>query len=114
MAKKNSPTRRIGSKNGRSRPKKGRREKPAPPEIYVRIPCPLYDSKYAEAHLRNRRGYVELCWRENGRIRTFYLGKRKNPSPTDIRRPGPGPLAPRGLPRRGKISPRRGFIRSKS
>ena len=100
--KKNSPTRRVRPPRRPPRPLKVRRGKPTPPEIYVRFPCPAYGTKYAEAHLRNRGGYVELCWRENGRIRTFYLGKRKNPSPTDTAGPAAGTPAPRGAPGRGK------------
>ncbi len=34
------------------------------------------------AHLRNKKGYVYLRWREGKRVRTFYLGKAPRTSPT--------------------------------
>jgi hypothetical protein len=37
---------------------------------------------YARAHLRNRKGYVYLTWRDGQRVRSFYLGKAPRKCPT--------------------------------
>lgn len=34
------------------------------------------------AHIRNKGGYMYLSWRNGKRIKTLYLGKRRQPSPT--------------------------------
>jgi len=56
------------------------------PAIYVRVSekDDGYYSRamYARAHLRNKRGYVYLCWREGERVRNYYLGKAPRKSPT--------------------------------
>lgn len=54
-----------------------------PPAIYVRVEGKAwYRSTYARAHLRNRKGYVYLCWRDGERVRELYLGKAPRKSPT--------------------------------
>ncbi len=40
------------------------------------------------AHLRNKGGYVYLCWREGERVRNYYLGKAPRKSPTVSSGPG--------------------------
>lgn len=84
-----SPTR----KRGRALPRKTRKTRRArpkpqsratPPNIYVEVPGGSYQfgRGMAHAHLRNKRGYVYLCWREGDRVRNFYLGKAPRKSPT--------------------------------
>lgn len=41
------------------------------------------EGRYARAHLRNKRGYVYLCWREGERVKNYYLGKAPRKCPTD-------------------------------
>ena len=41
-----------------------------------------WSGRYHRAHLRNRRGYLELCWRDGERVRSFYLGKAAKKFPT--------------------------------
>ncbi len=66
------------------------RAKRIPPRIFVQLDGDWMGHLYARAHLRNKGRYVYLCWRDHGKIRTFYLGKKRNSSPTACRRPGPG------------------------
>lgn len=77
-----SPTNRsIGSrgrktlKKSSSRPPGKCRTKRAPPLIYVRTSCFESLQAFARAHLRNKRGYLYLTWRDGAKVRTFYLGK---------------------------------------
>jgi hypothetical protein len=58
------------------------RTRVAPPEIFVESRADELTPRYARAHLRNRRGYVYLSWREGDRVRSFYLGKAPRKSPT--------------------------------
>jgi hypothetical protein len=56
----------------------------SPPEIFVKCvdrEHPWRDP-YARAHLRNRKGYVYLTWRDGQRVRSFYLGKAPRKYPT--------------------------------
>ena len=68
------------------------------PGLFVQVPCPDSWAKvrYVKAHLRNHRGYLELCWREGKAVKTVHLGKAAIHSPTRAahrrrRRGGPGP-----------------------
>jgi hypothetical protein len=58
------------------------RSKREVPEIYVRIEQRFNFAHFAKAHLRNKRGYVYLCWRKGRKILTFYLGKQPRSYPT--------------------------------
>jgi len=62
-----------------------RRTKLSVPQIFVATKPGPYGPRYAHAHLRNRRGYVYLTWRDGDRVRTFYLGKASR----NALRPGP-------------------------
>jgi hypothetical protein len=91
-----SPTRpgdRRIRKNGRARARRAAIAKRGPrpqPEIFVACRNKAsWKSAYAKAHLRNRKGYVYLCWRDGEEFRTFYLGKAPRKSPTHVDRPGP-------------------------
>jgi hypothetical protein len=71
---------------------RGRRVKAkplAPPEIYVKTKrgthYPWDLTKFSLAHLRIKAGYLYLCWRDQNRVRTYYLGKAKKSSPTESR-----------------------------
>lgn len=84
-----SPTRKRGRvlprktrKTRRARPKPRRRVEP--PRIYVEVTNNggYGMNAHARAHLRNKRGYVYLCWREGDRVRNYYLGKAPRKSPT--------------------------------
>jgi hypothetical protein len=84
-----SPTRRQrSSEPQKARAKKTRlsiakrRATPLNPEIYVRGESAFGMVEFKRAHLRNKRGYVYLCWREGDRVRNFYLGKAPRKSPT--------------------------------
>ncbi len=89
MATKVSPTNsRIRARSRRGRktaPRRSpgpRRAQQTPPEIYVRAGEGQWSGRYHRAHLRNRRGYLELCWRDGERVRSFYLGKAAKKFPT--------------------------------
>lgn len=60
------------------------------PAIFVRVEGKSwYKSTYARAHLRNKKGYVYLVWRDGDRVRELYLGKAPRSSPTgSAGRPG--------------------------
>ena len=65
------PTKRPGGRGSKSAGKKGSsaiagRSRATPPAIYVRVPqaSDWHPFAYARAHLRNRKGYVYLTWRE--------------------------------------------------
>ena len=72
------------------------------PRIFVQVFSTYGSARHAQAHLRNKGGYLYLCWRDQGKVRNFYLGKRPPDSPTASSRPGA--IATPGLPRscRGK------------
>jgi hypothetical protein len=53
-----------------------------PPSIFVAKNCGGPGQLYARAHLRNKRGYVYLTWRDGDRVRAYYLGKTPRKSPT--------------------------------
>lgn len=54
-----------------------RRVKPEAPEIFVRV-GDGYKTTYAHASIRVKSGqYLYLVWRDGGRIRNFYLGKKR-------------------------------------
>jgi hypothetical protein len=94
-----------GSKNGPFATLAARRSNP-PPVIYVATsPEPYHVRELSRAHIRNKRGYVYLAWRDGDRVRNFYLGKAPRKSPTDIDRQDsdqvPAP-ASRSSSRRGK------------
>lgn len=56
-----------------------RRAKPEKPEIFVRTRDERWP-RFAHASIRIKTGgYLYLVWRDGGRIRNFYLG-RKRPS----------------------------------
>lgn len=89
MSPKPYPTKSAAaSVDGKRRRKRGaaiaKPRRVTPPEIYVhwRDPERPWRSPYARAHLRNKKGYVYLTWREGERVRTFYLGKAPRKSPT--------------------------------
>ena len=71
-----------GKKNGRSATAAACRVKQPIPEIRVKVDRPYQFATYARAYLRNKRGYVYLCWRDGDRVRNFYLGKAPRKSPT--------------------------------
>jgi hypothetical protein len=87
-----SPTRSARSSN--SRKPRAKRSRPSiakcrstslNPEIYVHGEGAFGTVEFRRAHLRNKRGYVYLCWRDGDRVRNFYLGKAPRKSPTDVR-----------------------------
>lgn len=90
---------RHGRKNGRSRRLRRPLGKSGPrpaPEIFVRCDANPYGYRhFARCHLRNRKGYVYLCWRDGDKFRTHYLGKapRKSPTPEDLAGASSGPAA---------------------
>jgi len=54
-----------------------RRVKVETPEIFVRV-REGWRSSYARASIRIKAGrYLYLVWRDGGRIRNFYLGKKR-------------------------------------
>jgi hypothetical protein len=54
-----------------------RRAKPEKPEIFVRV-SEGWRSSYARASIRVKAGqYNYLVWRDGGRVRNLYLGKKK-------------------------------------
>jgi hypothetical protein len=56
---------------------KARRAKPEKPEIFVRTQEERFP-RYAHASIPVKAGnYLYLVWRDGGRIRNFYLGKKK-------------------------------------
>lgn len=99
---KNSPTSppivahgHLGAENSSVAIAEGRRGNV--PRLFVLVPDgrAYRGSRYVSAHLRNKRGYLELCWRDGKRVKTVHLGKAANSSPTRRRGPGgrrrPGP-----------------------
>lgn len=111
--RKNSPT----SLNDRQRPKK-RPEIPCrrePPEIEVKITTGSTYSGWqrVKAQLRNKRGYIYLCWRDGKTVRTFYLGKAPRSCPTTAAPAPPAVSSGPGSPRRAKNSPKNRLTLSK-
>jgi hypothetical protein len=85
--KTDSPTRARENSSSKKPAIAARRSNPAP-AIFVACPHEGWQQSHmSRAHLRNKRGYVYLCWREGNRVRTFYLGKAPRSSPTPRRRP---------------------------
>lgn len=80
--RKVSPTQTRVAKRPRNQLLIPRRARVPPPEIFVRLTDHVPYAAFHQAHLRNKRGYVYLCWREGKRVRNFYLGKARKPSPT--------------------------------
>jgi hypothetical protein len=80
--KRNSPTSLMAIKRPKKRPRALRRVKQRPPEIWVNTKRELWKRRLVLAHLRNKRGYIYLCWREGKRVRNFYLGKAPRSCPT--------------------------------
>ena len=89
--KTDSPTRAQENSSRKKEPRGPRRSKPAPPAIFIESSVNGYRHHMSRAHLRNKRGYVYLCWREGNRVHNFYLGKAPRSSPT----PGPRPTSDR-------------------
>jgi hypothetical protein len=88
-------------KSGSFRPIGARRVKAPPPEIYVKLPVHDVWRPYSRAHLRNKRGYVYLCWRDGEKVKNYYLGKAPRKSPT----PAIAAAAPRARRRRRQARP---------
>lgn len=73
-----SVDRRKSNKNGPRTIVKRSRAKAETPEIFVRTK-EEWPSRYAHASIRVKAGrYVYLAWRDGGRIRNFYLGRKRN------------------------------------
>lgn len=65
----------TGSKSDRVRPIVKRR---ALPQLYVLGPADqehYWRRDYRKAHLRNKQGYLYLCWRDSTGVHSHYLGK---------------------------------------
>lgn len=67
-----------------------RKVKPVAPQIFVRVPGKHWGYEYRAAHLRNKAGYLYLCWRDKNGIHSFYLGKAPKTSPTNSAGAGDG------------------------
>jgi hypothetical protein len=69
-----------------------------PPEIYVlgiNEPGFFAGPRYCKAHLCFKKGFLYLQWKDNGKVRSFYLRKTPKVSPTassssSPAMPGPG------------------------
>lgn len=88
------PTKRQDRRGSKSAGKKPRLRSPGPsranpPDIFVRVGDSHWPrvTDFKHAHLRNRKGYVYLSWRDGEKVRTFYLGKAPRKSPT-LEEPG--------------------------
>ena len=55
---------------------------PAPKIFVCTSPESHHAHDFSRAHIRNKRGYVYLAWRDGNRVRNFYLGKAPRSSPT--------------------------------
>jgi len=81
------PYKRKRSSRPAKRPRKRPIEPRRVPEIYVQVERPfgnMLAGGFAKAHIRVRRGcYRFLVWRDGGKVCEFYLGRLRNPSPTD-------------------------------
>ena len=69
--------RKSTKKNRSRRPTRARRVKLPPPQIYVLTSGTEFCGTYRRAHLRNKRGYLYLSWRDGQKVHTRYLGKRR-------------------------------------
>jgi hypothetical protein len=98
---------RTRSRSGRRAIARKSKAKLAPPEIYVRYKRADGFFRDCLCHLRNKGGYVYLSWREDDRVRSFYLGKAPRKSPTGgaaLRSPAAdGRARQASSPRRGKL-----------
>lgn len=77
-----------------------------PPEIYVlgiNNPGFFAGPRYCKAHLCFKKGFLYLQWKDNGKVRSFYLRKTPKTSPT-----GSSSSSPAGA-RPGARSGRRGI-----
>lgn len=55
-----------------------------PPEIFVKsVQHDTWHAPFCRAHLRNKKGYIYLQWRDGERVRSLYLGKAPRKCPTD-------------------------------
>lgn len=92
--RRRAPRRQKTAGDGRQATIAERRVNP-PPQIYVRVEgSHSWRESYARAHLRIRKGYVYLAWRDGGRVREFYIGKAPRKSPTEnAGTPGAGAAA---------------------
>ena len=104
--KNNSPTTRSDRQELQKRPISACRAHHKPPRIFVKTYEGPYHGRMREAHLRNKRGYVYLCWRENGTVRNFYLGKAPRSCPTTAAGSSSPDGAVRIPARRARISPK--------
>lgn len=54
------------------------------PPLFLYVPdASAYSRRrLVQAHLRNHRGYLELCWREGKAVKTVHLGKAAKHFPT--------------------------------
>jgi hypothetical protein len=58
----------------------------ATPTIYVlgvNRPGYFAGPRYCKAHIRNKKGYVYLQWKDDTEVRSFYLGKAPRSSTTE-------------------------------
>lgn len=81
MKKRKSPTRGQRPRKAPTSTTAKSRSKPTPPEIQV-IERGPNTVAFHKAHLRNKKGYIYLCWRAGKHVHTFYLGKAPQSSPT--------------------------------
>lgn len=77
-----SPTRSTRPRGSRKHQDRTSRAKPQPPPEIAIIDRSGGTYRQHKAHLRHKRGYVYLAWREGKRVRTFYLGKAPRSCPT--------------------------------
>ena len=59
------------------------------PEIFVKtadLPC---GDNFSRAHLRNKGGYIYLCWQDGERVRNYYLGQSGQNFPAGDRAAAP-------------------------
>jgi len=71
------------------------------PDIYVKPP----HQYIVKAHIRQRGKYRYLRWREDGKVKEFYLGSVKNSSPTGGAGGRAAPTSRSRAPRGVKKSP---------
>lgn len=80
--KHHAPTQRTRVQGAPNAPIGASRVQPKPPQIFVQTNEEPNIRRMREAHLRNNRGYVYLCWRQEGTVKNFYLGKAPRSYPT--------------------------------
>jgi len=95
MTVKSSPTGTDRPLSGSRGPKTSRvaiaeaRRGIALPPLFVELAGDSWQfGRLHKAHLRNHRGYLELCWRVGKTVKTVHLGKAAKHSPTRARGPG--------------------------